>query len=426
MTLEKNSQFLKFLFIWSGQFFSILGSGMTAFAIGVFIFEKTRSAASFSLILLCYFLPPFLFKPFGGILADRFDRRLMMVLGDTGSTLGLLFIFFMMQTNAIELWHIYAGISFSSLFNSIQEPAFKASVTDFLTPDQYAKASGLMQLSHASQYLISPFLAGILLHLINIKFIFLIDISTFLLANIIVLIIRKTIIARKKENHDYSFSREFTEGINEFIKNKNVMGLVFIISSILFFVGLLQALISPMILSFADSRTLGISQSLCASGMILGSLFLGLFGSNKKHSQILSISLFAAGLFFSLLGIQPNIVFVTTAGFMFFTTLPFINTSIEVLIRKNIDNEKQGRVWGIISSLTFSGSIIAFCSAGFLADKIFNPFMQKDSLFSNYAKLFVGSGNGRGIALMFVISGIMIILISLLTLKNNSIKELEK
>jgi MFS family permease len=92
---------LKFLLIWFGQFISMIGSGLTSFALGVYVYQQTHSASSYTLILLCVFLPPFLLKPFGGILADRYDRRLMMLIGDLGATLGLLFIFFMMLKSNI-------------------------------------------------------------------------------------------------------------------------------------------------------------------------------------------------------------------------------------------------------------------------------------------------------------------------------------
>ncbi|VUT26982.1 MAG: enterobactin exporter EntS [Candidatus Methanolliviera sp. GoM_asphalt] len=142
----------KFLLIWFGQFISMIGSGLTIFALGVYVYLQTHAVSSYTLILLCVFLPPFLLKPFGGILADRHDRRLMMLIGDLGATLGLLFIFFMMLKGNIQLWQIYLGIAICSTFSAFQEPAYKALVTDFIHKPQYAKASGLVQLASSAQY----------------------------------------------------------------------------------------------------------------------------------------------------------------------------------------------------------------------------------------------------------------------------------
>lgn len=125
----------------------MIGSGLTMFSLGVYVYQQTHSVSSYTFILFCVFLPPFILRPFGGILADRHDRCLMMLIGDLGATLGLLFILFMMLSGHIQLWQIYLGIAISSTFSAFQEPAYKALVTDFIPKDQYAKASGLMQLT---------------------------------------------------------------------------------------------------------------------------------------------------------------------------------------------------------------------------------------------------------------------------------------
>ena len=94
---NKNKQSLgRFLVIWSGQLISCIGSGLTAFSLGVYAYEKTQSATVYSLIILFAFLPSYLLKPIGGTLSDRLDRRLMMIIGDLGSAFGLIFILFML------------------------------------------------------------------------------------------------------------------------------------------------------------------------------------------------------------------------------------------------------------------------------------------------------------------------------------------
>lgn len=425
MKRKPKNLYSKFLLIWFGQLISIIGSGVTIFSLGVYIYEQTHTASSYTFILLCVFLPPFLLKPFGGILADRYDRRLMMLFGDLGATLGLLFLFFMMLNGNIELWQIYLGIAVSSTFSAFQEPAYKALVTDFIPKAQYAKVSGLVQLAGSAQHLISPFLAGILLTIVDIKFVFIIDVATFLFASATIILIRKNLGKTTIKQTKQSFISDFKEGIQEFSKNKGVVHLVITTMFVLFFVGLLQSLLVPMLMSLTDPKTMGIAQSLCASGMLVGSLFIGLFGSKSKHIKVLSISLFLAGLFFANIGLSTSIIFITLANFMFFTTLPFINTSIEVLIRKNIDNKKQGRVWSIISVITYLGSIVAFAVAGFLADKVFNPLLEVNGRLADTVGSIIGTGEGRGIGLIFIISGLMISIFALLVLRSQEIKRLE-
>lgn len=90
------------------------------------------------------------------MLADRFDRRLLIIIGDLGAAGGLCFILAMMYFGKVELWQIYLGVAISSVFVSVHAPAYKASVSDLVPPDAYAKASGLVQLAGAAQFLISP------------------------------------------------------------------------------------------------------------------------------------------------------------------------------------------------------------------------------------------------------------------------------
>ena len=218
---------------------------------------------------------------------------------------------------------------------------------------------------------------------------------------------------------------DFREGIQEFSKNKGIVNLVVTTMIILFFVGMLQALFIPMMINLTTIKVVGTSQSIQATGILIGSLFIGLFGSKNNNVKILAISLFLGGIFFANIGISTNIFFITMAGFLFFATLPFINTPIEVLIRKNIDNRKQGRVWSIISNVTYLGSIMAFAVAGILADKIFNPLFEPGGLFVENLGRIIGIGNGRGIALIFIISGIMIVAISFFIRQDKKINELE-
>jgi len=155
------------------------------------------------------------------------------------------------------------------------------------------------------------------------------------------------------------------------------------------------------------------------------SLLIGVFSKSKSQVSILYISLAFAGLFYSLFGSSANIVFIIVAGFLFFCTLPFINTSLEVLIRKNVDNSIQGRVLSIVSLISQLGMIIAFSIAGILADKVFNPLFMNDGILASTIGRVLGIGPGRGIGFMFVLSGIMVIIIAFIVSENRIIKSLE-
>ncbi|MDO8955127.1 MAG: MFS transporter [Gammaproteobacteria bacterium] len=421
------ANFSKFLIIWMGELISTIGSGITAFALGVYAFRLTGLATSVAMVVLFTFLPAFLLRPIGGVLADRANRFILMILGNLGSAFGILLVYLLLADKSNDLIMIYPGIVISSIFVALQNPAFKASVTDLLPPELFAKASGLVQLSGSAQFLIAPLVAGFLMTIMNVRYVLLIDILSFVVSALLVFVVWWTIKEKCKpitrtETH---FFAEMSEGFRAIVANRGVLVLVILVSLLLFYIGLIQALLAPMILSFSSTRTLGIAQSVCAIGMLLSAIIISTHVRKGNNVIILCVSLALMGLFFSFIGILPNFWVIVIPGFLFFAALPFVNSSLDVLIRQNISNEKQGRVWSLISVMTNSGAMLAYAISGFLADKIFNPlFMPGGALSTNLGHIF-GVGPGRGIAFIFFLSGVFVIILSVFIYKSKSIRKLD-
>ena len=127
----------RFLVLWTGQFISAIGGGLTSFGLLVYVFQKTGSAAGMALVTLLGFLPTLLLSVPAGALADRYDRRLMMMIGDGFSGLGILFILINMMNGDVTLTTICIGVFISAVFSSLLEPAYKATVSDLLTEEEY-------------------------------------------------------------------------------------------------------------------------------------------------------------------------------------------------------------------------------------------------------------------------------------------------
>ena len=217
-----------------------------------------------------------------------------------------------------------------------------------------------------------------------------------------------------------SLFKDLKEGWEVIVCNQGVLTLILIISLVTFYIGFLQTLLGPMILSFSTPQTLGTILSTSALGMIGTSLYIGIRKVSTDYVRMLSYGLIGAGVFFALMGLSTNVYVITLNGFLFFCALPFINTSTDVLIRKSIPNEKQGRAWGIIGVLSQIGFIVAYGVAGYLADRIFNPLLVEGGILTSTIGQIIGVGNGRGIGLLFIFSGLLVVLIgfSSLSLKN--------
>ena len=404
------SNFSKFMLLWSGEFISAIGSGLTSFGLSVYVFRQTGSAASMGLVTLLAFLPTLLFSVPAGVLADKYDRRLLMMIGDGFSALGIVYILICMLQGEAKLYQICVGVFVSAVFSSLLEPSYRATVTDLLTKEEYSKASGLVSIAGSARYLISPVLAGILLAVSDIRLLFVIDISTFILTVISTAVVRKGIATKETENQS-GFFQSLTEGWRAIADRRGVLLLILVSSVMTCFMGAIQILSEPLILDFADSTTLGIAQTVCASGMLVSGLFLGMRGIKKGYVKVLAISLFLTGITMIGFGIRENIYIICLFGFLFFATLPFANNCLDYLVRTNIPDELQGRAWGVIGFLSQIGCVVAYGLAGVAADGI-------------ASKLQIGVG--RGAAGVVMTAGVLLSLTALFLYPIKSIRALER
>ena len=408
--MEKKSNFGKFLILWSGELISAIGGGLTSFGLSVYVYQKTGSAGSMALVSLFAFLPMLLLSPIAGVFADRFDRRLLMMIGDGLSAIGLIYILICMFTGEAKVYQICIGVFINSFFSALLEPSYRATITDLLTKDEYSKASGMVSIAGSSRYLISPLIAGLLLAISDVKLLICIDIFTFVLTVICTAIVRRGIEQKKAENSD-SFIKSFKEGWNAITVKKGIFILIMISAVMTCFMGVIQILVEPIILDFQSSKVLGIAETLCAGGMLVSSVIIGIAGLKKHFVRILSISLAICGLSMIGMGFKENIIIICCFGFMFFFALPFANNCLDYLTRTNIDADKQGRAWGLISFLSQIGYVVAYGCAGMLSDKI--AAVRNISI-------------GRGAAGVVMISGMLLTITALSILGFKEVKKLEK
>ena len=411
--------------LWLGELISSIGSGMTAFALSVYIYEKTGSVSYVSLITLLSFMPSIILSPIGGLLADRYDRRLLMIIGDLFSGLGLVYILWNIQAGENSIVPIFVGITFSSIFTSLLEPSYRATLTDILEEENYAKASGLIQVASSAKYLISPVIAGMILSVADIRVILLLDILTFITTCLMIFLVRKSMNSETQNYKKDSF-KELLEGLFIIKENRGVYSLVIIMFFVCFFMGFIQILIRPMILALSSVKTAGMMESLCAAGLLIGSLWIGIAGIKKNYSKILAVACFFCGIFMSMTGVNENLAIIGISTFLFFSTLPFMNSCADVLVRASVPNELQGRVWGLISLITQMGTVAAYIISGIMADYIFEPMFNKNGLLVKNIGMIIGTGKGRGIGFMLILSGMGMLIMAIVIWKNREIREVSE
>ncbi len=365
------------------------------------------------MVTLLAFAPTVLLSPIGGLLADRWDRRVMMMLGEGLSAIGLAMVLLATSLRDTSWILFYIGIFVSSFFLSVLEPAYKASISDLVTKEDYAKASGMIQIAGASKFLIAPLIAGFLLKQVGLTTILLIDMGTIIVTLLTISIVRNTIKAPNKEQTFKSFQEEFIEGIRFLGKQKEIRKLVLLMTGMCFFIAFLQTLMIPMAMHITSVEKIGMLESFSAIGMLIGSILISAITVKNKYAG-LKISLAASGVCMLFVGVFTNYYLLFIACLMFFTTLPFVNTLADVLIRVRIPNELQGRIWGLIGLISQIGYLIAYAISGVLADQIFEPMFMGQSILSETVGKIIGTGAGRGIGFMLIVAGILMAMIALI------------
>ena len=410
MKTKTTSNCPKFLLLWTGSLISSVGGGLTSFGLGVYVFQQTGSAAGMALVTQLAFLPTLLLSVPAGVLADRYDRRVLMMIGDGFSAFGILYILICMLRGQADLTQICVGVFVSAVFSSLLEPSYRATVTDLLTREEYSKASGLVSLAGSARYLISPVLAGILLTVSDIRLLLVIDICTFFVTVTSTAVVKRGLVSKPAEERE-TFAESMRQGWEAVHSRKGVFLLILLSSALTCFMGAFQILAEPLILAFQSSAALGVGETICASGMLVSSLLLGIWGLKKGYAGVLSNSLMVAGLSMAAFGIWENMYPICVFGFLFFAMLPFANNCLDYLVRTNIPDELQGRAWGFIGFLSQIGYVVAYGTAGALAD-----LLGRRS----------GLGVGRGAAFVVMGAGVLLAVMAFAIRFIRRIRDLEK
>lgn len=416
----------KFIVFWLAGLIAAVGSGMTSFGIGAYIFEKTDSAFIKSMISLVAFLPTIIAGPFAGALADRFDRRKLMVLGDGLSTIGILLVLYAIYFADSNIYLIGAGVFLSALFSSIIEPATKATVSDMLDKEDYTKASGLLQLAESARFLVAPVLCAIIMARGGLGAVLLFDILTIFTTVGAVLYIAKGLTRSGNDSAnklaDKQSLRQGFEGINN---NAGIRMLVLFMIVLTFMVGTIQELSTPLVLSFSKLETLSLMITIASLGMVVSSIFIGALEMKGSKIVIFSVAAFAAGLAMVGFGALENILSLTLFGFLFFATLPFMNSIADFFVRVNIPNNLHGRVFGIIGTVSQLGYLLAFALSGVLSDFVFRPLLIEGGALAGTVGRIIGTGSGRGIGLLIILDGFVLVIFAIFLQRNKALAKLK-
>ena len=402
-----------FMVIWFGQFISMLGSALSAFGLGIWIFQKTGSAASFAMSAVCTVLPALLFAPFAGSIADRKKRKAIILLTDSIDAFLKILIVTLLIFNKLELWMVYPLVFISGTLGTFQNPAFGASIPMLVPSDKLTRANGLLQFSSAIQNLLAPVIAGFLYPLIELKGLFIIDFVSFFfaLASIAFIKIPQPSIEKTKDSLVLAAFKDLQYAWKYLIQKEGLMQLIVFFAFLNFIANLSMILLGPLMMSVYNSQAYGNVQAGIGLAMLLGGLCSSLIPDTKKKIKriLLILSLCSIGPIIS--GTTLNRIIITGGFFIFMFPVPYVNTLLMSIFQIKIERNVLGRVGALMTAILTAITPIAYLCAGPLADYVFEPLMNE---------------KGRGIGLIFIISGILLIISCLLMRLNKTVTSIEK
>lgn len=417
-----------FLLIWLGQVVSLVGSGLTSFVLGVWVYQLTGSATQFALIFAFATIPGVLLSPLAGEVVDRRDRRWVMIVADCGAALSTVAVFLLFFAGRLEVWHVYLSTAATALCNAFQAPAYAASIPLLVPREQLGRVNGLVQVERAAG-IISPALAAALIAAIGVSGVILIDLATFVFATgtlLLVRIPRPAATAHGAAAAQGSLLQRAGYGWRYLAARSGLLWLVALLGASNFFIGLASVMVQPLILSFSSVGMLGRLMLAGGSGMLAGSLAMGAWGGPRRRIHGVLGAMLLGGIFLFLHGLAPSPLLIAFVAPAFLFTVPVMAGSTMAILQARVPGDVQGRVFAATRMLLQAAVPLAYIVAGPLADYVFEPLMAPAGALSESVGAVIGVGEGRGVALMFMLSGLAAVALAAAGYLNPHLRRVEE
>lgn len=369
--MNKTWQKEVFLFLMS-QIISLFGSSLVQYAIMWYITITTKSGIMMTISIICGFLPIFFLSPFGGVWADRFDRKRLIILSDgfiAGATAILALLFFLGYED-IELLFIVSALR--AVGTAIQTPAVNAFLPQFVPEDKLMRVNGINSTLQSAILFLSPMISGALLTFYKIQYIFLIDIITAIIAISVLSLmkVKSHVEGKKLEKVDYFL--DLREGLS-YIKNHPFMVKFFVYFGVLFFLITPVAFLTPLQVarSFGDEvwRLTSIEIAF-STGMTIGGALLASSGGFKNRIHTMALSGLIMGASTIVFGFVTHFPIYLTFMVICGLSLPFFNTPATVILQEKVDENYMGRVFGIFGMISSSVMPMSMLIFGPISDYI--------------------------------------------------------
>ncbi|HSB67622.1 MAG TPA: MFS transporter [Anaerolineales bacterium] len=414
--IEPSRGMRTFFTIWFGQLVSLLGSQLTGFALGVWVYDQTHSISMLALVQVALQAPYVLLSPLAGVFADRWNRRTAMIVSDAGAGLSVLVASLLFLTHHLQAWMVIPINLWMSSFQTLMWPSLTAATTLLVPKQHYGRASAFTQLGEALPAIAGPAMAGVLYASIQLGKMALIDFASYAFSVLLLLLfvrIPNPAVTIQEAKGERSLWKEMRFGWDYIMARRGLLTLLFFFMSINFLSGVIGPLITPLILDNWNASTLGYISTLMGVGMLAGTLVMSAWGGTRRKIYTLLASGLLSGLFLLGAGFRASLPLLAVCGFGVMFTGPFMNASSQAIWQAKVAPDLQGRVFAIRRAIAWSASIISPLLAAPLADYLFKPAMSAGGALSFLLGPIFGVGSSRGVGVMISLVGLLTIVASL-------------
>jgi hypothetical protein len=380
------------------------------------------------MISLAVVAPSVVVMPAAGALVDRWDRRRAMILGDLGAGAGTLVLALLFAAGRPRLATVCLVLLVCSVFATLQTLAFTAS-TRLLVPDRHLeRANGMAHLGASAARIVAPLAAGFLTETIGVHGVILIDVATLALAVGVLAFVRipSPRPAETSPGGWRALAADARLGFSYVTERPGLLGLLLLFAAANLSFGMVQTLLSPLVLSFGSASDLGVVLSVTGFGMLGGGLVMVWRGVPRGRTVRTVLALTAVqGSLLLLGGARPSLGLVAGAAAVYVFCIPIVASSSLALWQRKVPPALHGRVFALTRMVSMSAFPVAYLAAGPLADRVFEPLLAPDGALAESVGAVVGVGPGRGIGLLFVLLGCLTVAAALVARAYRPLRRLE-
>jgi MFS transporter, DHA3 family, macrolide efflux protein len=372
--MENHKWFNTYLFIWAGQFVSMLTSYAVQFAIVIWLSLEYQSAEVLAYAGIAGMLPQALIGPFAGVYIDRINRKSIMILSDTFIAVCAIVLIFIFKSETVNLVWIYIMLGLRSVGNAFHAPALQAVAPLIVPRKELLRVAGINQMLHSVCSIGGPAIGTLAIVYIPISDVLYLDLIGALLAISSLMMVRIPQIVSATKSTVRTISTEFLEGILSISENRG-LSYFFLYAMALSFVIMPAAILFPLLTTehYAGGKwEMGLIEIVWGAGMLIGGIVLGVFKVGISKVVLVNSMYILLGLTLFLSGIFPTEWFI---GFILATSIGGIGLSVyyacfTAIVQIAVKPEMLGRVFSLYYSLAVLPSIIGLLFTGQIAENV--------------------------------------------------------